>query len=356
MARAGGTLGNAKLPDDAVAVDRAVLVVDDEASVRNLMRRWLESRGYVVSLAADAAQALQVLSASPTAVAVCDVRLPGHDGLWLADQLRREYPDTAVIIATGVNDVDAALEGLRQGVVDFLTKPFDRQRLCDAVLRAVEWHRAAADSRQWREVLEREMRGRYAELERMFLAGPIDSDKALDMLLSAIMSDNTEAYAHAHRVSAMSSTLARALDLTDEDVATVERGALLHDVGKLCMPDAVLRKPAPLTMEERRVIRQHPKLAVSLIEQIPYLAPSVTVVRDSQERIDGLGYPSGSRGDTVWVGARVVSVADAYDTMTRARVYRDAITPAAALAELARLSGTQFDRRVVQTFTELVDR
>ena len=128
-----------------------MLIVDDEPGVRHLMRRWLESRGYAVAVAPGADQALELLAAAPTAVALCDLRMPGHDGLWLADQLRREHPDTAVIIATGLNDVGSAVESLRQGVVDYLTKPFERDRLCEAVSRGVEWHRSACDSRRWRE-------------------------------------------------------------------------------------------------------------------------------------------------------------------------------------------------------------
>ncbi len=122
-------------------VKRSVLIVDDEAGVRHLMRRWLESRGYVVTVAAGADRRSNCWRTAPMAVALCDLRMPGHDGLWLTDQLRREHPETAVIIATGLNDVGSAVESLRQGVVDYLTKPFERDRLCEAVSRGVEWHR-----------------------------------------------------------------------------------------------------------------------------------------------------------------------------------------------------------------------
>jgi putative nucleotidyltransferase with HDIG domain len=223
------------------------------------------------------------------------------------------------------------------------------------VSRGIEWHRTAADSRRWREVLEREMGERRARLEQMFAAWPIDSDDALDALLATITAGHPEAYAHAYRVAALAASLARSLGLSDAEIEMVEQGGLLHDVGKLAMPEAVLRKPAPLTAEEQRVIRMHPTLAATIIERVPYLAPAASVVRDAQERLDGLGYPSGSRGNTVWIGARIVAVADAYDTMTRARVFRDAISPAAAVAELTRCSGTQFDARVVHAFADLVN-
>ena len=333
----------------------SVLIVDDEPSVRTLMRRWLEPGEYVVNQANDADEALRMLSAEPSAVVVCDLRMPGHDGLWLTDQLRRAFPETAVIIATGVNDVTAAVEGLRQGVVDYLTKPFDRHRLLDAVARGVEWHTAALDSRRWRDVLEGEMRERYTAIESTVESWSVNSAESLDGLLSVLTETNHDAYSHAYRVAALSATLARALNLTPSEVEIVEHGALMHDVGKLAMPEAVLRKPAPLTVEEQRLIRTHPSLGSKLVEKIPYLAASASVVRDAHERLDGLGYPRGSRGEVVWLGARIVTVADSYDTMTRSRVFRDAMPSVAAIAELTRCKGTQFDARVVDAFVGLAD-
>jgi putative nucleotidyltransferase with HDIG domain len=348
----GAAGASAAHADDAI---RTVLVVDDEPNVRALLRAWLESGGYTVSLAASADEALRSLEAVPADVVVCDLRMPGHDGLWLTDRVRRVFPETAVIIATGVNDVSAAVEGMRQGVVDYLPKPFDRNRLTDAVARGIEWHRAASDARRWRDVLEGEMHERQAAISAMIEAWPVDSDDTLDGLLSALMVDNPDAYAHAYRVAALSAALARALELTPAEVEIVEHGALLHDLGKLAMPEAVMRKPAPLTTEEQRLIRTHPAVGSALVEKIPYLAGSASVVRDAQERLDGLGYPTGSRGDVVWIGSRIVGVADSYDTMTRARVFRDAISTAAALAEVRRCSGTQFDPRVVRVFVSLIE-
>jgi len=333
---------------------RSVLVVDDEPGVRHLMRRWLESRGYVVSVAANATEALGLLAHTQVAVVVSDVRMPGRDGLWLTDHLRHTCPETAVILATSIDDVATAVEGLRQGVVDYLTKPFDRGRLFAAVSRAVEWHRAAADSKRWRDTLEGEMQQRHALVADIITRWPVDSDDTLDALLSRLMGDNPEAYAHGYRVAALSASLARTLGLTEAEIAIVEHGGLLHDLGKLAMPQAVLRKPAPLTVEEQRLIRRHPAVGSALVESIPFVAPSASIVRDAQERLDGLGFPNGSRGSSVSIGARIVSVADVYDTMTRARVFRDALLPAAALDELARWAGTQFDPRVVEAFRAMV--
>jgi putative nucleotidyltransferase with HDIG domain len=347
---------------DAPAIDqpegpvtaRSVLVVDDENGVRDLISRWLLSGGYCVTSAESADAALGMMETAPAAVALCDIRMPGHDGLWLADRIRHLFPETAVIMATGVQDVGAAVDSLRQGVVDYLTKPFGRDRLREAVVRGLEWHRAARDSRRWRLSLEREMEGRHSRLAGAIAALEIDSDGALDAMLSMLTMSDRDAYAHAYRVAALSVSVARLLGLGREDVRTIERGALLHDLGKLAMPEALLRKPAPLTIEEQALIRQHPRLGSELVQQVPYLAEASCIVRDAHERLDGLGYPRGLRAEEIWIGARIVTVADAYDTMTRPRVFRDAITPGDALLELERCSGTQFDRRIVDALKRVL--
>jgi putative nucleotidyltransferase with HDIG domain len=276
--------------------------------------------------------------------------MPGHDGLWLAGQLRREHPDTAVIIATGLNDVSAVVESLRQGVVDYLTKPFERDRLCQAVSRGVEWHKSARDTRQWREHLESEIGSRRAHLEDIIASQFVDSDDDLDVLLATLTARSPDMYAHACRVAALSAAIARAMGQSAVEIAAIERGALLHDIGKLAMPDAVLRKPAPLTAEEQRLIQHYPAIGYELIAPVEFLVGAAEVVRDLQERVDGRGYPGSRSGDDITAGAKVVAVADAYDTMTRARVFRDAIPAADAIAEIARSSGTQFDPRVVDAF------
>jgi putative two-component system response regulator len=331
----------------------SVLVVDDETSIRELMARWLASGGYAVRTAGSASEALARVHDTPPAVALCDIRMPGQDGLWLAEQIRHRAPETAVIMATGVQDVGSAVTSLRHGVIDYLTKPFGRDRLRESVLRAVDWHRSACDVRRWRESLDREVEMKRSRLAEALASLTIDSDAALDGLLSVLTLADRDAYAHAYRVAALAASVGCAMCLAQEDMEALERAALLHDVGKLAMPDAVLRKPAPLTIEELDVIRQHPQIGSDLIAPVPYLAAAAELVRDAHERVDGLGYPNGSPASDVALGARIIAVADAFDTMTRPRVFRDAITAQEALIELERCAGTQFDAQVVEIFGNL---
>jgi len=340
--------------DNTSPLPPSVLVVDDEPGIREILARWLAGGGYDVQTAASADEALQRVHDKPPAVALSDIRMPGHDGLWLAQHIRREAPETAVIMATGVQDVGSAVTSLRQGVIDYLTKPFGRDRLRESVLRGIEWHKAATDSRRWRESLDAEVNQRRERLGDVLSSLAIDSDAALDGLLSALTLSDPDAYAHAYRVAALSASVGCALALTDDDMAALERAALLHDIGKLAMPDALIRKPAPLTVEEQAVIRQHPQIASELMAAVPYLESAAELVRDAHERIDGLGYPNGARAADVAIGARIIAVADSFDAMTRPRVFRDAITPAEALLELERCAGTQFDGAVVEIFTRVV--
>lgn len=338
----------------AVSAEHNVLIVDDENGVRDLMSRWLKSGGYSVTTASNADEALGRLETDRSAVALCDIRMPGRDGLWLAGRIRQQYPETAVIMATGVHDAGAAVQTLRQGVIDYLTKPFGRDRLQEAVTRGLEWHRAAWDARRWRESLEAEMGIRRSRLTDAVGALYVDDDDALDAMLSMLTLTDREAYAHGYRVAALSVSVARTMGVPDAELPAIERGALLHDVGKLAVPEAILRKPAPLTMEEQLLVRCHPTLGSELVAQVPYLESSVAIVRDAHERMDGLGFPRGIHAADVSLWARIVSVADAYDTMTRPRVFRDAIGPAEAMLELERCSGSQFDPGVVDAFRRVI--
>src|SRR5262245_26970066 len=139
------------IDSNASTLNSSVLVVDDEPGIREIIARWLVGGGYEVQTAASAIEALERVHDRAPAVAPCDIRMPGERGLWLARQIRKDSPETAVIMGTGVQDVTSAVTSLRAGVVDYLTKPFGRDRLRESVSRGVEWHRAAADSRRWRE-------------------------------------------------------------------------------------------------------------------------------------------------------------------------------------------------------------
>jgi response regulator RpfG family c-di-GMP phosphodiesterase len=331
----------------------SVLVVDDEAAMRNLMMRWVERSGHHASTAASADEAMDVLAQQLPAVAVCDVRMPGHDGLWLADRIRREYPDTAVIMASGARDIDPRIAE-HTGAVDYLSKPFGRDRLLFALERGFDWHHAATARREWMKRLSTEFRQRRDDLvEGVAVAAGGDS-YPIEALLSFIAESDPIAHEHARRVAAISVKMGEILGLPMEQLAAVRQGALLHDLGKLALPDAILRKPAALSLGEKEIVRQHPGIGADLLRSIDGFDEAASVVSTAQERYDGHGYPHALAGDAIPLGGRIVAVADAFDSMTRTQIYRSAIPSSEAVEEILRCSNTQFDPVVVSSLLEVL--
>lgn len=328
----------------------AVLVVEDEQPMRALLERWLKTSGYFPKVASSADEALNVASARPPAVAICDLVMPGHDGAWLARQLRARYPDTALIVATGAPN-PRELGELPGGIVEYLFKPFSRQRLNVAVQRGLSWHRASG-TRRWTERLARQQWDRSRELEEKWQSIRIDSRAMLEAALRTLMVDDQAAFDHAMRVSRLAGLACRQLSLSGQEIEEIERAALLHDLGKLAMPEALLAKPAPLTAEEREMMRRHPEIAYQFVKGHHLLGRVADIIRGTTEWFGGGGYPTGLEAGDIPLGSRIIAVADAYDTMTHARVYRDAVTPGEAVFELLRCRGSQFDPDVVGAFLD----
>jgi putative nucleotidyltransferase with HDIG domain len=333
-----------------------ILVVDDEADIRDLFSEWLQVAGHTCVGAGNAAEALSVAKRERADVALLDLRMPGESGVWLARRLRETRDDIAIIMATGAQSFDAAVEGMRLGVLDYLLKPFSRQQLVAAVDRAVKWCEATARDRAERERLEMEIEQRRVELSEAFAEVEVTTTGALEALLTAFNRRNPEASDHAKRVAESAVLLAEALGVARGYVADIERGALLHDIGKVAMPDHLIHKAGKLTEEELAIIRTHPQIGHDILSSVPFLRRAAEIVRASHEWVNGTGYPLGLKGEQIPLGARITSVADAFDALTRSRIYRAPVSPTQANLELLRFSGKQFDAAVVRIWLELAER
>ncbi len=331
----------------------SVLLVDDEELIREVMMRWLESLGHEPREAATADEALHLMSDTPADIVLCDITMPGHDGMWLADRLRTLYPDSAVIMATGSLEVDAALNSLQMGVVDYLAKPFTRDELRNALRLGVDYHRNAVRARQRIASLELELKERLAPVAEYLRRTPVASDAALNNMLESLGLDGTT-FQHSRRVALISVNLSLALGLRSPELSDIERAALLHDIGRLALPKTILSKPSALTDEEHAVIRLQPKLIHEIIRDCPFLEPASDTIRSVYERFDGTGYPWSLKGEEIPLGARIVAVADAFDTMTHQRLHRDTRALPEALFEIQRCRNTQFDPQVVDALMKVV--
>ena len=331
----------------------SILVVDDEAAMRHLVTRWAEGAGYTASTAASANEALDILARQSAAIAVCDLRMPGHDGLWLAERIRRDFPDTAVIMATAARDTDPRMAE-HIGAVDYLVKPFGRERLQFALERGFDWHNAAADRREWLGRLIGETDERRNELRVSVAAQRGSAADTLEALLALIGDDDAELLAHSRRVAAMALRIGRALGLTGQELEALNEGALLHDFGKLGVSRTILRKPAALSADEKTLVRSHPHVAADMLHSLGGFDGAVAILRAANERFDGRGCDKVVAGDAIRLSGRIVAVADAYDAMTHRQIYRDALPSSEATREILRCSSTQFDPIVASVLLELL--
>ncbi len=324
----------------------SVLVVDDDPSMRGILSLWVRSCGYDVREAVSAEAALAQLELEPADIAVCDVNMPGENGVWLAARIREKFPSTAIVMATSGREVDTAVSSLQNDVVDYLLKPFDGSRLREAVALARDWHRASAGADTLHHALQDRLRTRRATVAGALALAQRSAAEALNGLMAILQLHERDGRRHAMRVAQLALAIADELGLDDGTMLCLERGALLHDIGKLDMPSAILSKPAPLTDHEWTVMRTHPQVGHDLINRLPEFAPCADIVLSHHEAFDGSGYPRGLRGDEISLGARILSVADSYDSMTHPHTQRPPMSPTMAMCEIERCTGSQFDPAV----------
>jgi len=320
-----------------------VLVVDDDDDLRFRVRRWVESLGFDARQAESAETALDEMRRSAADIVFCDVNMIGQSGLWLASQLRRHFPQTAIIMATAARDVDTAIASLRNDVVDYLLKPFDRDRLAEALSLGRDWHAASAGIDEFQHALQDRLRRRRASVATALAEAQDTHAAAVESLIAIFQLHERDGRGHATRVARLALAIADHLGLNDDQLNALEHGALLHDIGKLDIPSAILAKPAPLTDDEWRVMRTHPRVGYELLSAQSRFAAAAPIVWAHHECYDGSGYPRGLAGEQIPYGARILAVADAYDSMTQPHTQRPAMPPSLALEEVGRCSGRQFD-------------
>lgn len=322
-------------PEDERSLVRTLLV-DDDPVVEEVLTSILEDEGYRVQSVRSAAGALALLAREPFDVMLADVCMPGMSGLELLERARSMWPDMPIIIITGHADMDMVRRALASGASDFVTKPCNVIELPVIMERNLTRHAISQ---------------RHNALHRQQLY--VSYEAVLDALLSALDTRDTETEGHSERVTAYTMVLADRLRVPSSELYHIERGALLHDIGKIGVPDRVLHKRGPLAPEEWIEMKKHPVVGYRMCSRIDFLQGAALTVLHHHERWDGSGYPDGLKADEIPLGARIFSVVDAFDAMTTDRPYRAAMPFAQACRELAGHSGTQFDPAVVDCFLQV---
>ena len=341
----------------------SILIVDDEAPLRELLKDLLGNQ-YDCTTAAGADEAVALLESRHFNLVMSDITMPGTTGLELCQLIQRLYSETVVVMVSGVTDINYAIQAMRQGAFDYVTKPFDIGHLTIAVDRAVRYQELLAARHRQRQTLENTVRTRThqlteandrlnrvnATLNQMLEALYSNYRATLRALACTIEARDYETGGHSDRVVSFSLRLGRELGLSGSDLVGLEQGALLHDIGKIGVPDAVLQKKGPLTAEEWQEMRKHPLDGLRILEGIDLLAFARPVVAQHHEKFDGSGYPAALRGDAIHLYARIFAVADAFDAITSDRPYHLAESYETARKRISEGSGGHFDPEIVAAF------
>lgn len=327
-----------------------ILVVDDEAFIRDIVSRKLTAEGFECTQAEDADRALSLLARESFDCIVSDIRMPGMSGVELLRKVRMTDKDVAVVMATGAPDMDVALEAMRLGAYDHLSKPLNLDELALTVDRAIEKKRLVQENREYQQNLEtmvlertRQLHDANEELRKLF----VSSIKALAHALEA---KDQYTQGHSERVAEGAVRIARYLSLAEQEVQSIWLAGFLHDIGKIGIKESVLNKPGALDEGEWRSIQEHPVVAERILGPIEELGDVIRIVRHHHERYDGTGYPDGLKAADIPLGARILTVADAFDALTSKRSYRDALSVDEAVAVLEEEAGSQFDPVIVRAF------
>jgi response regulator RpfG family c-di-GMP phosphodiesterase len=328
-----------------------VLIVDDEPPIRRLLQNWVEAEGAAVMQASTSEEALSLISPDTVpAVALCDIRLPGKDGLWLATKLRVDHPETAVVMTTGVNEFDVAVNSIQAGVVDYLVKPFTRERLTEALQRGMFAH----SSRRALATMQRELETRRAQISEALAELEVNASTSLEVMLEMLRARDAGSHEHANRVSRLAVNLAMTLEIGEPRLSDIERAALLHDLGRLALPDELLlRREASFSDAERERFRAYPLHGQAILRNVPYLAAASELAVAAHERFDGSGFPHGLRGDQIPLGARIIGVANAYDELVYG-VGQIPVSAAQALDVICTTRAPEFDPLVLGALRMLV--
>lgn len=327
-----------------------ILVLDDEKHVRECIRHQLSQRGYDTAGAATVSEALDIMDSGAVDLVVCDMRMPVAGGIELLQQAAERHPDIGMVLMSGTHDLKLAVEAMRLGALDYISKPFTAGQIADTVSRALAHMRERAERERYLKRLEDYFAVRGVELDRALAANASASESTLSALVNALDAREHETEAHSRRVSEYALYLSEVMGIGRAAREDIRKGALLHDIGKIGISDRILLKPGRLTPEEWVEMRRHPEVGYWILTGSSDLRAASDIVIAHHERWDGKGYPYRLAGEAIPMGARIFSVVDAYDALTSTRPYHRGESCETARMEIQMNAGTQFDPSVVETF------
>ena len=342
----------AALAQDAM---RRILVVDDEATIRLALSRFLRTRGFEVEVADSGPAALEILAHSRFSLMLCDLRMPGVSGLDVVPRALALDMDLGIIMLTAVNDATSATEALTGGAFDYLTKPVELPDLQAAVERAMMRRIRSVERRAVDRLIREEVALRTVQLEREKGALRAMSISVAETLINAMEAKDLYLRGHSQRVAEIAAAIAVHLELDTMTVERVHTAGRLHDVGKIGIREAVLNKPGPLTHDEFAHVKDHVQIGLEILSPLHHLGDALLFIRDHHEHWDGGGYPFGRVADDITIGGRILTAADAFDALTSQRAYREPMTAAATLDYLRLQAGRLLEPRIYDALHAVVN-
>ena len=330
-----------------MAREEKILLVDDEDGIRRLLHHKLARSGYTCEEANCADRAMEKMAAFQPELVILDIKMPGKSGIELLPEIKAKYPDTAVIMATAINDAGSAINCIKEGADDYICKPFNLEEVGISTDRTLEKRRLELEIREYQEHLQQKVEEQTREIRRLFMG-------AIEALVFALEAKDKYTAGHSRRVTKIALAIGKELGLAKEELEDLRWGSLLHDVGKIAVDESIQNKPEELTPIEYEHIMIHTQIGAGIVKPVVN-DRVVAIIEHHHDRYDGDGLNQAASGEEIPLGAKIIAVADAFDAMTSDRPYRPAMPVEEALREIKRCVDTQFDPVVTGAFLKISD-
>jgi response regulator RpfG family c-di-GMP phosphodiesterase len=322
-----------------------ILLVDDEPMIRHLLRVKFGNHGYQCEEAGSAVEALDKMKICPCDLIMLDMKMPGKSGIDLLPELKTNYPNTAVIMATAVAETNLIIQCMRLGADDYITKPFNLDEVVLSVEKTLQKLTLEQKIKEYQEHLQQKVEEQTIAIRTLFLG-------AIEALVFALESKDKYTAGHSRRVTEIALAIGRTMNLSEMDLEDLRWGSLLHDVGKIAVDHSIQNKPGKLTPSEYEHIMVHAQIGSGIVKHVVNESVAA-MVEHHHDHYNGAGLHQEVSGEEIPLGARILTVADAFDAMTSDRPYRPSMPVGMALEEIKRCSRTQFDPIVAAAFLKM---
>jgi len=330
-----------------------ILIVDDEEMIRDLLSSALLQEKYICHQAANVDEAFVLLGEQPVDLVISDIMMPGRSGVELLRDLKKVDPDIAVLMITGLSDMNTAMECVHLGADDYITKPFGINRVVLTVKNLIERRCLAIEKKNYQISLEFKVMEQTSQIRKTMNELSSAYENTLTALVKALDAREKEVGSHSERVMNFATFLGGKLGMAGRELQELSKGALLHDIGKIGISDNILLKPGQLEEGEWIEMRRHPQVGYAILSEINFLKAPAEIILSHHERFNGTGYPKQLKGEQIPLGSRIFAVVDTLDAMTSDRPYRKALPFAVAEAEIIKCRGTQFDPAIADLFLSI---